>query len=351
MTKDRIEVFCDANYLVFLHGPLVHPCTIIGFSWRRDADHPLVAGDFTRQFLPDHVANWGLNANFMSFLTSRNCWYLAPEVEEAIAAIKAVTAGSRIITYGSSMGGYAAVNLSNALNADYFFALSPMSTIFDPFMAEIKDFRFSQDRSLLSNTRDGIARGDHADRRGLIVYDDKHVHDAKHAEVILSQTRSEALTVSFSGHPSMNSLNRIYPLRDILAAIVDGSVDAQSLQAHINTVVPDLPETLAGAMQSFPRFLDIIDKRPDRLGPEAFQSAVTTLTKAENCHSITKAMIDKVAQAAVAANCWEFAHSTYIQTVWHLGLAYESLGLTEDAGAYAKANLPESILTAFIARR
>ena len=351
MSKDRIEIFRDANYLVFSHGPLVHPCTIIGFSWRGDSDHPLVAGDFTRQFLPDHVSDWGLKANFISFVTSRNCWYLAPEVDQAIAAIKAVTAGSRIITYGSSMGGYAAVNLSSALNADYFFALSPMSTIFDPFMAEIQDFRFSDERRLLSKTRDGIARGDHANRRGLIVYDDKHVHDAKHAEVILSQTRSEALTVSFSGHPSMNSLNRICSLREILAAIVCDTIDAQTLQAEINRVLPDLPETLAGAMQSFPRFLDIIDQRPDSLGPEAFQSAVTTLTKAENVQSITKAMIDKVAQAAVAATCWEFAHSTYIQTVWHLALAYEGLGLTEHAGAYAKANLPESTLTAFMARR
>ncbi|MEI6799393.1 MAG: hypothetical protein WCO04_09300 [Pseudomonadota bacterium] len=226
-----------------------------------------------------------------------------------------------------------------------------MSTIFDPFMADIKDFRFSDERRLLSKTRDGIARGDHANRRGLIVYDDKHVHDAKHAEVILSQTRSEALTVSFSGHPSMNSLNRICSLREILATIVSDTIDAQTLQAEINRVLPDLPETLAGALQSFPRFLDIIDQKPDSLGPEAFQSAVTTLTKAENVQSISKAMIDKVAQAAVAATCWEFAHSTYIQTVWHLALAYESLGLAQDARAYAKANLPDSTLTAFMARR
>lgn len=352
MTQDRIEIFQDANYLVFSHGPLVHPCTIIGLSWRGDDPyHPVTPHDFSRRFIPDHAMGWGIDANFISFIPSRNCWYLAPEVVQAVAAINAVTAQTRVVTYGSSMGGYAAINLARALNADYFFAVSPMSTIFDPFMKEIGDFRFGKERQVLPQALDGIARGDSAGQRGLIVFDDKHEEDVKHAQVILAMTSAEAVTVSHSGHPSVSATDRIYPLRKILGAIVDGSLDVASIQGAVDQVVPNLPQTLAATFSSFDRFLDLIDHSPQTLGAESFQSAFKTLNDPKNTRSVTKAMIGKVAEAAVRADCWKYARSTFLQTIWQLGLAYESIGCLDEARSLAEAQLPERERLSFLARR
>lgn len=351
MSRSQTEIFRDANYLAYSLGPIVHPCTIIGLSSRGDPYDPIVPLDFNRPFFPDFVLDWGITANFICFVPSRNCWYLPPEVEQAMAAIKAATAHTRVITYGSSMGGYAAVNLASGLAADYFFALSPLCTIFDPFMSKIKDFRFKEDRQILPAARDGIARGDHATRRGLIVFDDKHDHDTHHAQVILSNTRAEAIKVSHSDHPSTASLNRIYSLRKILDAIVHQSLDVSAVQSAVDQVLPDLPETLASDLATFDRFLEMIDQSPNNVSYEGYAAASRTLSKCVNLEPLPKSLIDKVAVAAVQAEVWAKAPTVFIETIWRFCLAYKRLDFWEDAQAFATTHLPDKESAAFLARQ
>lgn len=59
-------------------------------------------------------------------------WYQYPEMAEAMAAARAATVGAdRVMTYGSSMGGYAAIRFADAVRAHAVLALSPQYSI-DP---------------------------------------------------------------------------------------------------------------------------------------------------------------------------------------------------------------------------
>ena len=63
---------------------------------------------------------------------AREDWYQYPEMAAAMAAVRAATAGAeRIMTYGSSMGGYAAIRFADAAGANVVLALSPQYSI-DP---------------------------------------------------------------------------------------------------------------------------------------------------------------------------------------------------------------------------
>nr|WP_281493851.1 alpha/beta fold hydrolase [Ancylobacter koreensis] len=60
------------------------------------------------------------------FLSAANCWYQYPEMPEALAVVRAdIAAGARVITYGVSMGAYAAYRFSAPLAADAVIAFSP----------------------------------------------------------------------------------------------------------------------------------------------------------------------------------------------------------------------------------
>ena len=59
------------------------------------------------------------------------------------AARAAVPEGARVMTYGSSMGGYAALRFARALRADAILALSPQYSI-DPAVVPWED-RWRQD--------------------------------------------------------------------------------------------------------------------------------------------------------------------------------------------------------------
>lgn len=63
-------------------------------------------------------------------LSSDNRWYQYAAIADAAAAIRAVTSGyDRVITYGSSMGGYAALRLAGLVGATVALALSPQWSI------------------------------------------------------------------------------------------------------------------------------------------------------------------------------------------------------------------------------
>ena len=75
---------------------------------------------FGEQFL----LSQGISA--VHVLGSGNDWYQYDDIFDALGAVRAVTADARrTITYGSSMGGYAAVRLADASGADAVLALSP----------------------------------------------------------------------------------------------------------------------------------------------------------------------------------------------------------------------------------
>ncbi|MFL2935450.1 MAG: hypothetical protein ACJZ7Z_01865 [Myxococcota bacterium] len=227
------ELYRDDYYLVEAYGEMGHATSVVGFSWRDGSFDPLRPKDFSRSFLNEGMARWPVEANWISIITSRNCWYLHDQVEPAIEVIARAVEGTRTITCGSSMGGYAAINWGKALESDYAFAISPLATLFDPFMAAIRDVRFPLDRRLLPQERDSVLRGDQSELRGLIAFDDLDSRDIQHAAAIMENTKVEALRVPRAGHPCGGALRRVYPLRRILESIIRDSFDTVAVQQEV----------------------------------------------------------------------------------------------------------------------
>lgn len=85
-------------------------------------------------------------------IPSQSAWYQHPEILDICHRIKKAVSGyKRVITYGSSMGGYAAINFAHLVGATDVIALSPQFTI-DPNRAP-EDVRY---RMALPRMPDGF---------------------------------------------------------------------------------------------------------------------------------------------------------------------------------------------------
>lgn len=62
-------------------------------------------------------------------LSRSNDWFQTAEMPRVVAAIRAATAGKRVFTYGSSMGGFAAIRFAGGLGAIRAIAISPQYTL------------------------------------------------------------------------------------------------------------------------------------------------------------------------------------------------------------------------------
>ncbi|HEY4585782.1 MAG TPA: tetratricopeptide repeat protein [Brevundimonas sp.] len=81
-------------------------------------------------FGEDFLRNAGISA--IHVMGVREDWYQYPEMAAAMQAVRQATAGAeRVMTYGSSMGGYAALRFADAAGANAVLAISPQYSI-DP---------------------------------------------------------------------------------------------------------------------------------------------------------------------------------------------------------------------------
>ena len=97
-------------------GSAVCFVTFLGHRPERDLDSP----GFGEAFL----ASRGFDA--IHVMSAGNSWYAYAEMDEAMAVVaRATRPYGRTVTYGASMGGYAAVRFAAAVGADAAIALSP----------------------------------------------------------------------------------------------------------------------------------------------------------------------------------------------------------------------------------
>lgn len=166
MRQDQV-LFQSADYKVVLHGEPEHPASIVAFQ----PFGPFVSTPqkpFPEYFLPEKMIRSEMPVNFVSFQARRNDWYCGDDADLAAQSLGAVLEGTRVVTYGISMGGFAAINLAGLLNATRFLALAPQSTVFHPFMGSIDDRRFLEDIDPFRPHHDHISAGELQDREGVM---------------------------------------------------------------------------------------------------------------------------------------------------------------------------------------
>jgi len=172
-------------------------------------------------------AREGLTA--IHVLSAGNDWYQHAEMDEALACIRAATQGAaRLLAYGSSMGGYAAIRFADAIGATHALALSPQYTI--------DRRRFPKERRWYNDQRRIAFRADYngaiACRADVVVaYDPMMPMDAAHIDRIAADVPVRRLRLPHAGHPVAPFLNEVDLLQPLALDMARGSVDLATLEA------------------------------------------------------------------------------------------------------------------------
>jgi hypothetical protein len=241
-------------------------------------------------------ATYGLDA--VHVLSARNNWYQDVGLPDALAAIRRATRGhGRIVTYGSSMGGYAALRFSAAVGAQAAIAISPQYSMLPavvPF-----ETRWSRERRLATwlHERPGDRLPAVAE---ALVFHDAHGLDSLHAAAILRDLpNARIVAMRHAGHPAGTMLAEL----GLLASTVVGAAAA-------------MPDTVV--------LLDSIRRQRRRSGQYLF-----TLARRQPGHRLR--LKATLAQKAAEASPADATYVTYA------GLVAECLGQDREALALHEA--------------
>ena len=191
-------------------GPLCY-VTFDSYTDHRTLDRPGFGEDFFR----------GRGVDAIHVLSRENRWYQHPELIDALAAVAAATAGyARVIAYGSSMGGFAALRYGALCGATMGLALSPQFSI-DPEVAPF-DRRWADDVTRI------VFRADAALPTltiQYVAYDPCDAHDRRHFDLFAGHSLTVGLPVPHGGHPVGSYLSETDMLRRLIEQIEAGDFD------------------------------------------------------------------------------------------------------------------------------
>lgn len=148
-----------------------------------------------------------------------NRWYQYPDMPQALDNIAAVTRGAaKVLTYGSSMGGYAALRFADAVQADIVLAFSPQycadrRTV--PFETRWRKAR--ADIPWLPQFRGRLS----CRATPLVLYDSRFWPDVLHAALIARDTPTQRIPLPHAGHPVTTYLAEIGILQDMVPALLE----------------------------------------------------------------------------------------------------------------------------------
>lgn len=176
-------------------------------------------------FGQDWLAAQGISA--IHVMGRAEDWYQYPDIEAALSAVRAATLGaSKVITYGSSMGGYAAIRFADAVGAHRALAFSPQYTL-DPAVAG-HEARWSQDSRRI-RWRPELNRAIRCSAEAVIVYDPCGP-DRWHADRIAQDVPVAHVRLPHTGHPATTYLAEVHLLAPLVLSVLDGPIDARDFQ-------------------------------------------------------------------------------------------------------------------------
>lgn len=238
-SEDKEIIFQDENYLVSSHIVNRNSLFVVAFSpWNKKFHHE-ITGRFTRDFGREAICSIELNA--INVITSRNDWYSGASIDNALNHCRRLIGNSRCITYGSSMGGHAAIKFAGQLNAKLFIAISPQYSISEKFLNEISDARWKAESSYLSERPESSLTVPAGRTPGLIIYDKLHLLDAKHASRCAQDDQIVGVNLEHSGHPAGEAANASYGLKKLLAKVAKcAEMDAMDVVSELKSIAAEI---------------------------------------------------------------------------------------------------------------
>ena len=189
-------------------------------------DHSLERTAFAERFL----ATYGYDA--IHILSARNDWYQDPSLPAVLDTVKELTRGyERVVTYGSSMGGYAALRFADAVGAQAAIAISPQYSMLPsvtPF-----EVRWGEERDAITWLHE--RPGDRLPPVGeaVVFYDDRWL-DGRHAEIIRRDLpHLLAVALPHAGHPAGTLLADAGVMARAILDAAHGRLDTMALKASL----------------------------------------------------------------------------------------------------------------------
>lgn len=220
------EIYSSSNLRVRYGAGFGSSSIAITFTpWRtlQSLDHEGFAEPF--------LAGLGMDSIFVTCAT--NQWYQYEDVPAALRAIQAVAQKySRRVTYGSSMGAFAALAFSAAVQADLILAISPQFSL-DPSVASFE----TRWRPLASNIRWLYPMEAMISRSAecVVIYDNRHL-DRMHVDLLSRVRPVTSLALPFSGHPSGEFLKEVGLVSRITVDLLQGSRSVPIIRQQVRRV-------------------------------------------------------------------------------------------------------------------
>lgn len=159
------------------------------------------------------------NISAIHVISKENTWYQDRCMPDVSALIRKAAAGRRIVTYGSSMGGYAAIRFADWLGADRVIAISPQGAV-NPQIAHWEGL-WTIERNAIPQFWDEVGRL-HCD---VFAFYDPKTSDRHHVEYVARQATVQHITLPFAGHPAGSFLNDLGLLSEAVIDIAEGRFD------------------------------------------------------------------------------------------------------------------------------
>jgi tetratricopeptide (TPR) repeat protein len=156
-----------------------------------------------------------------------NDWYQYPEMPAAAELVSGIAAGyRRVVAYGSSMGGYAAIRFGRAVGASVAFALSPQFSI-DPAVVPF-EARWARDSERLDFALERCWDQAFVEKCSIVF--DPHTPDRRHVELFAGHSEITAIEILGSGHPCTGFLVELGLLQQAVLAVLDAALDVDRLK-------------------------------------------------------------------------------------------------------------------------
>lgn len=199
--------------------------------WVVTFDHYGIGHGFDRPgFGQEFLRAEGISA--IHVMGVREDWYQYSEMAEAMKVVRAAVAGAdRVMTYGSSMGGYAAVRFADAAGANAVLAISPQYSI-DPKKAPFEK-RWPQEsrRTQWLPEIDGRLS---SRCRPVIVYDPTG-DDGRHVRLIASEIDIQDIPVRYGGHPVTTSILETGLIKKLFEDTFSGALDVAAFLRDVRS--------------------------------------------------------------------------------------------------------------------
>lgn len=235
VATDRRVRLWDNGEVVVEHVSAEAPAARLVVTFSHHGSNDLDAHGYAERFLRRR------GFDVLAVKTARNDWF-HPLSLEAMANIRAMLpAYQQVATYGSSMGGYAALYFADAVDAEVAIALSPQYTV-DPAVLP-EDQRWAGDAATIAFTHQLLAEVLRTSRARPVVLYDPHNPDRIHVEAMRGAgSPLFAVPVRYGGHPVGITLQEIGALDKIVIDLLDG---------HL----PDVRSTMRASRRESPQYL------------------------------------------------------------------------------------------------